>query len=108
MYPFPEGQKKAREPKDKTDKLVSDVITNAAALEAVKKACNDAAKKVKEVKLDVAMPGAKPFELYANLLSDKAWQPWEKILKAQVMQAPWEDVFCVSHTKTPAKEWSSF
>jgi hypothetical protein len=43
------------------------------------------------------MAGAKPFELYANLLADKARQPWEKILKAQVMQAPWEDVFGVPH-----------
>ena len=47
-------------------------ITDAAALEAAKKACNNAAKKVKEAKLAVAMARAKLFELYANLLSDKA------------------------------------
>ena len=54
------------------------------------------------------MARAKSFELYANLLSDKARQPWEKILKGQVMQAPWEDVVGVPHTKTPTKGWSSF
>ncbi len=72
-------------------------------LEASKKARDDAAKKVKEEKLMVATAGAKPFKLYANLLSDEARQPWEKILKAQVTQAPWEDVFGVTHTKTPTK-----
>ena len=75
---------------------------------AAKKAHGDAAKQVEEAKLAVATAGAKPFELYANLLADEARQPWEKILKAQVMQAPWEDVFGVTHTKTPTKSWSSF
>ena len=35
----PESQKKAKDPEDKTDNLASDVTTNAAALEAAKKAC---------------------------------------------------------------------
>ncbi len=52
--------------------MAPDIIANAAALDAAKKACDDAAKKVKEVKLAVAMAGAKLFELYANLLSDEA------------------------------------
>ncbi len=106
--PAHESQKKAKDPRDKTDNSAPDVIADAAALDAAKKACNGMAKKVKEAKLAVAMAGAKPFELYANLLSDKARQPWEKILKAQVTQAPWEDVFGVPHTKTPTKGWSSF
>ena len=106
--PAPECQKKAKEPKDKTDNLACDVITHAAALYAAKKAPGDAAKKVEEAKLAVAMAGAKPFELYTNLLSNKAQKLWEKILKAQVTQATWEDVFSVPHTKTPTKGWSSF
>ena len=61
---------------------------DAAALDAAKKSHDNAAKNVKEAKLVVATAGAKPFELYANLLSDNARQPWGKILKAQVMQAP--------------------
>ncbi len=97
-----------REPKDKADNSAPDVIADAAALDAAKKACNNAAKKVKEAKLAVAMARAKPFELYTNLLADDASQPWEKIFKAQVMQAPWKDVFGVPHTKTPTKGWSSF
>eukprot|EP00804_Cyclotella_cryptica_P023290 CCRYP_000455-RA/>CCRYP_000455-RA protein AED:0.42 eAED:0.83 QI:0/0/0.25/1/0.66/0.75/4/139/237 len=40
---------------------------------------------------------AKPFELYGNLLSDEARQPWEKIIKAQVTKAPWEDIKGVPH-----------
>ena len=88
--------------------MAPDVIANTPTLAAAKKACNEAAKKVKEAKLAVATAGAKPFELYRNLLSDKARQPWENILKAQMTQAPWEDVFGIPHTKTPTKKWSSF
>eukprot|EP00804_Cyclotella_cryptica_P007349 CCRYP_002570-RA/>CCRYP_002570-RA protein AED:0.47 eAED:0.47 QI:0/-1/0/1/-1/1/1/0/103 len=52
--------------------------------------------------------GAKPFELYGNLLSGEARQPWEKIIKAQVTKAPWEDIKGVPHTETPTKTWDSF
>ena len=62
----------------------------------------------KEAKLVVATAGAKLFELCGNHLSDDARQPWEKIIKAQVMQAPWEDVFGIPHTETLTKNWSSF
>ena len=60
------------------------------------------------MELAVTIAGAKPFKLYGNLLSDKARQPWEKIINSQVMQAPWEDVFRISLTETPTKKWSSF
>ena len=60
------------------------------------------------MKLAVTTAGAKPFKLYGNLLSDKARQPWEKILKAKVTQAPWVDVFGIPHTETPTKKLSSF
>ena len=83
--------------------MAPDITADATALEAAKKACKEVVKKVKEAKHVVTMAGAKPFELYANLLADEAHQPWEKILKAQVMQAPWEDVFGVKHTETPTK-----
>ena len=104
----PESQKKAREPKNKTNNSAPDIIADAAVLDAAKKARDDVAKKVKEAKLAVAMAVTKPFELYANLLSDEARQPWKKILKAQVTQAPWEDAFSVPHTETHTKGWSSF
>eukprot|EP00804_Cyclotella_cryptica_P027463 CCRYP_008876-RA/>CCRYP_008876-RA protein AED:0.43 eAED:0.77 QI:0/0/0/1/1/1/2/0/226 len=60
------------------------------------------------MRLAVATAGAKPFELYGNLLSDEARQPWEKIIKAQVTKAPWEDIKGVPHTETPTKTWDSF
>ena len=52
--------------------MASDVTADAAALEAAKKAPKDAVKKVEEVKLAAVTAGAKPFELYVNLLADEA------------------------------------
>eukprot|EP00804_Cyclotella_cryptica_P022246 CCRYP_017937-RA/>CCRYP_017937-RA protein AED:0.57 eAED:1.00 QI:0/0/0/1/1/1/2/0/259 len=46
--------------------------------------------------------------LYGNLFSDEAQQPWEKIIKAQVTRAPWEDIKGVTHMETPTKTWDSF
>ena len=43
--------------------MAPDIIINTAALNAAKKACNNAAKKVEEAKLTVAMAKARPFEL---------------------------------------------
>ncbi len=51
--------------------MAPDIIADVAAIDAAKKACDNADKKVEEVKLAVATPGAKPFKLYANLLSAK-------------------------------------
>ena len=106
--PASDSQKKAKDPKDKTDNSAPDVTAETIVLGAAKKVCKEAIKKVEEAKQVVAAAGTKPFELYANLLADEARQPWEKILKAQVTQAPWEDVFGTPHTKTPTKSWSSF
>ncbi len=96
------------DPKDKTNNSAPDVTAETTALETAKKACKEAVKKVEEARHVVATAGAKPFELYANLLADEARQPWEKILKAQVTQVPWEDIFGIPHTKTPTKSWNSF
>jgi hypothetical protein len=78
------------------------------ALAATKAACEKALKAIQEAKLAVTMAGAKLFELYGNLLSDEARQPWEKIIKAQVTNSPWEDVKGVTHLETPIKTWDSF
>ena len=86
--PAQKGKKNARESKEQAYILAPGGISNKPTLAAAKKAHKEAAKKVEEAKLAVAMAGAKPFKLYGNLLSDKALQPWEKIIKAQVMQAP--------------------
>ena len=68
----PESKKKAKEPKEHADISAPDIIADAAALDAAKKTNDNAAKKVEEAKLALAMAGANPFELYVNLLSDEA------------------------------------
>ena len=85
-------------------------VTNpeSEALAAAKAAYEKALKAIQEAKLAVTTAGAKLFELYGNLLSDEARQPWEKIIKAQVTNSPWEDVKGVTHLETPTKTWDSF
>ncbi len=61
-------------------------------LEATKAACNETAKNVEEAKLAVTTKEAKRFELYGNLSSHWIRQPWGKVMKAQVIFAPWEDI----------------
>eukprot|EP00804_Cyclotella_cryptica_P005440 CCRYP_002984-RA/>CCRYP_002984-RA protein AED:0.40 eAED:1.00 QI:0/-1/0/1/-1/1/1/0/366 len=78
------------------------------ALAEAKALYNKALKALEAAKLAVTTAGAKPLELYGNLLSDEAHQPWEKIIKAQVTRAPWEDIKGVPHTETPTKTWDSF
>ena len=39
------------------------------------------------------------FQLYGNLLTDEARQPWEKIVKAQTDTIPWEDLRGEVHDK---------
>ena len=70
-----------KEPKEQAEVSAPDVIVNTPTLTAAKKVCKEATKKVKESKLAVTTAGAKPFELYGNLLSDEALQPWEKSLR---------------------------
>jgi hypothetical protein len=66
---------------------------------AVKTAYKKAKQAVEAAKLAAATEGMKPFELYGNLLSDEARQPWEKIIQAQMTKCPWEDIFGVTHDK---------
>jgi hypothetical protein len=57
-------------------------VTNpdSEALAAAKAAYEKALKAIEKAKLAVIMAGAKIFELYGNLLSDEARQPWGKII----------------------------
>ena len=75
---------------------------------AAKTAYEKAKQAVEAAKLVIMTEGAKAFELYRNLLSDEARQPWEKIIQAQMTKCPWEDIFGVTHDKTPTKTWNSF
>ena len=74
-----------KDQKEKGTNPDPDVNVTSSPLAAIKTACKEAAMKVKEAKLTVTMAEAMPFKLYRNLLSDKARQPWEKVIKAHVM-----------------------
>jgi hypothetical protein len=95
-------------PKRKKGNKLEGPILDSEALVATKASYEKALKAIKATKLAVTTEGAKPFELYGNLLSNKAPQPWEKIIKAQVTHTPWEDVYGVTHANTPTKTWASF
>ena len=75
---------------------------------AAKTAYEKANQAVEAAKLATATEGTTPFELYGNLLSEEDRQPWEKIVQAQTMKCPWEDIFGVTHDETPTKTWDSF
>ncbi len=101
-------KKKAKEQKEKGVNPAPDLNATSSSLATTKAACKEATTKVEEAKLAVMTARAQPFKLYGNLLSDEARQPWEKVMNAQVMKAPWEDVFGNTHTKTPTKTWDFF
>ena len=48
------------------------------------------------------------FQLYGNLLTDDARQPWEKIVKMQANTIPREDLCGEVHDKKAGKIWTSF
>jgi hypothetical protein len=78
------------------------------SLVAAKSAYKNAKKAVESTKLTATTEIAKAFKLYRNLLSGETRQPWEKIVQAQTTKCPWEDIYGVTHDKTPTKTWDSF
>ena len=54
------------------------------------------------------MLGVQIFQLYGNLLTYEAFQPWEKIVKAQSNTIPWEDLCSEVHGEKTWKTWTSF
>jgi hypothetical protein len=82
--------------------------TASKSLVAAKTAYNKAKQTLEAVKLVTTMEIAKAFELYGNLLSDEARQPWDKIVQTQTTKCPWEDIYGVTHDETPTKTWDSF
>jgi len=48
------------------------------------------------------------FQLYGNLLTDEARQPWEKIMKAQTDTIPQEDLRGEVHEEKAGKTLTSF
>ena len=61
--------------------LPAEVPAAKAALDVARKARN-------EVQERADMLGVQIFQLYGNLLTDEAHQPWEKIVKAQTDTIP--------------------
>jgi hypothetical protein len=55
------------------------------------------------MQLTARMEIVKAFEIYRNLLSDEARQPWEKIIQAQMTKCPWKDIYGVTHDVTHTK-----
>eukprot|EP00804_Cyclotella_cryptica_P020838 CCRYP_011449-RA/>CCRYP_011449-RA protein AED:0.36 eAED:0.63 QI:0/0/0/1/0/0.33/3/0/453 len=94
---------KKRKKGNKGDAPGTTTETASPALVEAKASYDKFLKVLKDAKLPVSTASAKPFKLYGNLLSDKARQPWEKIIKAQVTKAPWEDIKGVPHTENPKK-----
>jgi hypothetical protein len=90
-------KKKAKGEKEKGANPDPSPKATPPPLAVVKAAYKKAVKAVEAVKLVIIMEGAKAFKLYGNLLSEKARQPWEKIIKAHMTCAPWEDVYGVMH-----------
>ena len=54
------------------------------------------------------MLGMQIFQLYGNLLTDEACQPWEKIVKVQTDTIPREDLRGEVHEEKAGKTWTSF
>jgi hypothetical protein len=75
---------------------------------AAKLAYEKAKQAVDTAKLAAMTEVAKAFELYRNLLSNEARQPWEKIAQAQMTKCPWKDIYRLTHDETPTKTWDSF
>eukprot|EP00804_Cyclotella_cryptica_P011490 CCRYP_017058-RA/>CCRYP_017058-RA protein AED:0.39 eAED:1.00 QI:0/-1/0/1/-1/1/1/0/314 len=48
------------------------------------------------------------FQLYANLLTEEARQPWDLIVNEQMESSPFHDIFGVERKKSPGKTSESF
>jgi len=79
-----------------------------AAVVAAKATLDKARKERNEAQDRADVIGMQIFQLYGNLLTDEARQPWEKIVKAQTDTIPWEDLRGEVHDKKAGKTWTSF
>jgi hypothetical protein len=80
------------------------VLASSESILAAKTAYKKAKQAVEAAKLASVMKGAKAFELYRNLLSDEARQPWERLSRPKRLNVPEK----TSNDKTPSKTWDSF
>ena len=96
-----EREKEQREPRRKHACCLQVPNSSKSAYKKAKQA-------VEAAKLTAMMEGVKAFELYGNLLSNEARQPWDMIVQAQTTKCPWEDIYGVTHDETPTKTWDAF
>ena len=61
-----------------------------------------------KAKAETALVAEQVFQLYCNLIMEKARQPWTKIMQEQVEATPWTDLQGVEHAEQHAKSWDSF
>jgi hypothetical protein len=94
-------KKEQREPRRSIPAASESLVAAKTAYEKAKQA-------VEAATLAATMEIAKAFGLYGNLLLDEARQPWDKIVQAQMTKFPWDDIYGVTHDKTPTKAWDSF
>jgi hypothetical protein len=82
--------------------------SNIMATKAAKAAFSKAQKVWNETEMKFEVLGAQIFQLYANLLSDKSDQPWNKIINAQIETAPLVDLKGKLQETQGKKMWESF
>ena len=94
-------KKKTKEQKEKCQKPTPSSEAASSPLAVAKTAYDRAMMAIEVAKLAITTDGVKDYELYGNLLSNKARQQWEKVIKAQVTHAPCKDVYRIMHTEIP-------
>ena len=106
MGPARPLQTRPRSPKrtEGDDSPPAEVVATKAALELARKARNKAQERAD-------MLGVQIFQLYGNLFTDEAHQPWEKIVKVQTDTIPREDLHGEVHEEKEGKpgppSWSA-
>jgi len=61
-----------------------------------------------KAKAEMALVMEQVFQLYSNLIVEKARQPWTKIVSEQIDATPWTDIQRVEHADQDCKLWDSF
>eukprot|EP00804_Cyclotella_cryptica_P029174 CCRYP_005340-RA/>CCRYP_005340-RA protein AED:0.42 eAED:1.00 QI:0/-1/0/1/-1/1/1/0/448 len=93
--------------KDVFCKLADDLLSKT---EKEKKTAESLSPKADMLALRTKMTNSarEVFQLYANLLTAEARQPWDLIVKEQMESSPFHDIFGVKRKKSPGKMSESF
>ena len=63
---------------------------------------------IEKAKAEMASVAEQGFQLYSNLITEKARQPWTKIMSEQIDAAPWTNIQGIQHAEQHTKLWDSF